>query len=197
MNYLGHLVLAEDNDVSRIGQYLGDFIKGDKAALHKEYPSQIAEGIIAHRKIDVFTDAHPAVRRATNLLKADSGRFSAIIVDVLFDYYLIKHWKEFISEDFESFIHKSYNSLEMIVANEIYPERCRNFTRRLIDNDAFHVYSNIEGIHKVLCGIDRRITRESSLPHAHKHIKINYPKLEQEFLNFFPNVMEYSDKLDY
>lgn len=194
MNYLGHLVLAEDNDVSRIGHYLGDFVKGNKAAISKQYPQQITQGIIAHRKIDVFTDAHPAVCRAIELLKAGSGRFASIIVDVIFDYYLIKHWKEFFSEDFESFIRKCYNSLEMIVADEIYPERCREFTRKLIDNDAFHVYSNIEGIHRVLCGIDRRIKRESTLPQAHEHIKLNYSQLELEFLSFFPEIMEFSEK---
>ncbi len=192
MNYLGHLILAEDNDVSRIGHYLGDFVKGDKATISKQYPEQITKGIIAHRKIDVFTDSHPAVQRAIVLLKADSGRFSSIIVDVIFDYYLIKHWKRFFSEDFESFVRKCYNSLEIIVADEIYPERCREFTRKLIDNDAFHVYSDIEGIHRVLCGIDRRIKRESTLPQAHEHIKLNYPQLEQEFLSFFPDIIDFS-----
>jgi len=195
MNYLGHLALAEDNDLSRIGHYLGDFVKGDKTAISKQYPEEIVQGIIAHRKIDVFTDSHPAVRRAVELLKADSGRFTSIIVDVIFDYYLIKHWNEFFTEDFDYFVRKCYNSLEMIVSNELYPERCRNFTRRLIDNDAFHVYSDIDGIHQVLCGIDRRIKCESTLPHAQKHIKLNYPQLEQEFLSFFPDVMEFSKKM--
>jgi acyl carrier protein phosphodiesterase len=192
MNYLGHLALTENNDESRMGHYLGDFIKGDKAAISKQYPERIAKGIIAHRQIDIFTDAHPAFRRAVQLLKADSGRFASIIVDVIFDYYLIKHWKQFINEDFESFVRKCYKSLEMIVANELYPERCREFTRRLIDHDAFHVYSDIEGIHRVLCGIDRRIKRESPLPQALEHIKLNYTQLEQEFLNFFPDVMKFS-----
>ena len=121
MNYLGHLALAENNDESRIGHYLGDFVKGGKAAISKQYPELIVKGIIAHRKIDIFTDAHPAVYRAVTLLKADSGRFAAIIVDVIFDYYLIKHWKRFFSEDFERFVRKCYNSLEIIVADELYP----------------------------------------------------------------------------
>jgi len=192
MNYLGHLTLAKNNDASRIGHYMGDFAKGDKTALYKQYPEIIANGIIAHRKIDVFTDAHPAVHRAVNLLKADSGRFASIIVDVIFDYYLIKHWKQFFTEDFDNFVQKCYNSLEMIVGSKTYPEPCREFTRRLIDHDAFHVYADIDGIHRVLCGIDRRISRESTLPQAHEYIKLNYPQLEQEFLNFFPEVMKFS-----
>lgn len=194
MNYLGHLALAENNDESRIGHYLGDFVKGDKASITKQYPERIVKGIIAHRQIDVFTDAHPAVCRAVDLLKADSGRFASIIVDVIFDYYLIKHWKEFFREDFECFVNQCYNSLKMIVADDLYPERCREFTRRLIDHDAFHVYSDIEGIHRVLCGIDRRIKRKSTLPQALEHIKLNYPQLEQEFLDFFPDAIEFSSK---
>ena len=101
MNFLGHLVLAEDNDDSRIGNYLGDFVKGNEARINELYPGKIAEGIINHRRVDQFTDAHSAVISAIALMKPFSGKFAPIVIDILMDYYLIKHWKKFTAADFQ------------------------------------------------------------------------------------------------
>ena len=41
MNYLAHLMLADDSDASRIGNLLGDFTKGTLASLAEVYPDEI------------------------------------------------------------------------------------------------------------------------------------------------------------
>jgi acyl carrier protein phosphodiesterase len=192
MNYLGHIFLADDTDESRIGQYLGDFVKGCEAELRKKYSSTVVEGILTHRQLDLFTDMHHSVRRAIKLLRPASGRYAPIIVDVMFDYFLIKHWNKFSDMDFQDFVSISYGSLEQIVASDIYPERCRNFTRKLIDRDAFNVYSTLDGIQQVLNGIDRRLKRPSTLPDSHICIQSEYLKLEQCFLDFFTDLTKES-----
>ena len=189
MNFLMHLFLAEDNDDSRIGNYLGDFVKGNEARINELYPGKIAEGILNHRRVDQFTDAHSAVISATALMKPFSGKFAPIVIDILMDYYLIKHWKNFTDADFQNFVAKCYASLQKIVEGGQYPELCRHFTGRLIERDAFNVYSTIEGIHDELCGMNRHLKRPSPLPDAKPHIIANYAALEYHFLEFMPDVM--------
>ena len=189
MNFLMHLFLAEDNDDSRIGNYLGDFVKGNEAGINERYPGKIAEGIINHRRLDRFTDAHPAVINSIALMKPFSGKFAPIVIDILMDYYLIKHWQKFTAEDFQSFVAKCYASLQKIVEGEQYPALCRHFTARLIERDAFNVYSTLEGIHDVLCGMNRHLKRPSPLPDAKPHIIANYAALDHNFQLFMPDVM--------
>ncbi|MEC8942826.1 MAG: DUF479 domain-containing protein, partial [Verrucomicrobiota bacterium] len=56
MNYLAHLYLAGPTDASRIGNLLGDFVKGTPASLEGAYPVEVIAGIVMHRKLDRFTD---------------------------------------------------------------------------------------------------------------------------------------------
>jgi acyl carrier protein phosphodiesterase len=191
MNFFGHLLLAEDNDESRIGNYLGDFVKGYESRINELYPGVIAAGIINHRRVDRFTDAHSAVIGATALMKPFSGKFSPVVIDILMDYFLIKHWKSFSSEDIQVFIAKCYVSMHKIVSGEQYPELCRRFTGKLIERDAFNVYSTIEGIHDVLCGMNRHLKRPSPLPEAKPHIIANYSALEEKFLLFMPDMLKF------
>lgn len=191
MNFLGHLLLAEDNDESRIGNYLGDFVKGYESRINELYPGKIAAGIINHRRIDRLTDAHPAIIGANALMKPHSGRFSPVVIDILLDHFLIKHWKSFSSEDFQAFTAKCYGSMDKIICGEQYPELCRRFTARLVERDAFNVYSTVEGIHDVLCGMNRHLKRPSPLPEAKPHIIAHYSELEDNFLIFLPDMLKF------
>jgi acyl carrier protein phosphodiesterase len=56
MNYLAHLFLAEDNAESRIGNLLGDFVKGPLENYKTRYSENILKGIRTHRKVDRFSD---------------------------------------------------------------------------------------------------------------------------------------------
>ncbi len=63
MNYLSHLFLAEDTEESKIGNLLGDFVKG---WLNDDFTPEIIKGIKTHRKVDSFTDSHGIVKRTKN-----------------------------------------------------------------------------------------------------------------------------------
>ncbi len=64
MNYLAHIYLSYDNDQVKIGNFIADFIKGNN---FKKFPEAIQKGILLHRLIDSFTDAHPVVRKSKTL----------------------------------------------------------------------------------------------------------------------------------
>jgi len=56
MNYLAHIYLADSNDESRLGNFLGDFVN---KSLENDFEHAIRNGIFMHRKLDSFTDSNP------------------------------------------------------------------------------------------------------------------------------------------
>ena len=60
MNFLAHIYLSGDNDLITIGNFMADGIKGKR---YLKFPPDIQKGIILHRAIDTFTDAHPIVKK--------------------------------------------------------------------------------------------------------------------------------------
>jgi acyl carrier protein phosphodiesterase len=62
MNFLAHIYLSGDNDLIKIGNFMADFGKQ-----FKNYPVDVQKGIILHRAIDTFTDAHPVLDEALKL----------------------------------------------------------------------------------------------------------------------------------
>lgn len=93
MNHLAHLVLAGEDEGHRLGALLGDHVKGRLALA--DWPDRWAEGIRLHRYIDGQCDRHPAV---TGFLASQTGpwrRYGGIILDILFDTMLTRHWARF------------------------------------------------------------------------------------------------------
>ena len=60
MNYLAHSYLSFNQPEILVGNMISDFVKGKKKFT---YPSDIQNGIVLHRAIDEFTDAHPATKK--------------------------------------------------------------------------------------------------------------------------------------
>ena len=84
MNYLAHLLLAGPTDASRVGNLLGDFVRGTPESLRGSYPDEVIAGIVMHRELDRFTDDHPAFQEARELLDPEHRRFAGIIIDIFF-----------------------------------------------------------------------------------------------------------------
>jgi acyl carrier protein phosphodiesterase len=95
VNYLVHFFLAGDDDELRLGNLLGDFVKGRVERFeHQGLTERLRTGIQMHRTIDAFSDRHPAVHRSKRILTSDYGRLSGVIVDVFYDHVLARRWTE-------------------------------------------------------------------------------------------------------
>ena len=55
MNFLAHIYLSGNNDLIKIGNFMADGIRGKD---YLKFPEQVKNGILLHRQIDTFTDAH-------------------------------------------------------------------------------------------------------------------------------------------
>ena len=87
MNYLAHLYLSGDSEQLLVGNFIGDYVKGNK---YRSYSDEIAKGILLHRYIDSFTDQHIKHRAAKLYFKEEFGHYSGIIIDFIYDHFLAK-----------------------------------------------------------------------------------------------------------
>ena len=84
MNYLAHLHLSDNNERIMVGNFIADWVKGNK---YNDYPDEIRRGILLHRAIDSFTDNHPLHKHSRQIFAESYGRFSGIVDDLLYDQF--------------------------------------------------------------------------------------------------------------
>lgn len=108
MNHLAHCLLSFNDEALLLGNFIGDYIKGNAWKL---YHPKVQKGILLHRTIDAFTDAHPSVKNCTLRVRPYSGRFSGPIVDILFDHLLAVTWQNYSSIPFQTFTNTTYQQL--------------------------------------------------------------------------------------
>ena len=108
MNFLAHIYLSGDNDLMKIGNFMADGIHGKN---FDAFPIAIQKGIILHREIDTFTDAHPIFRQSTKRLHANYHHYSGVIVDVFYDHFLAKNWSTYSDEKLDDYADRFYQSL--------------------------------------------------------------------------------------
>lgn len=184
MNYLAHLFLAQPTPDSHYGNLLGDFRRGvDINAL----PNPVLRGLKNHYLVDKFTDQHALVKQAKFIFSAEKQRFSGIAIDVLFDYFLIKHWQQFSSLDFATFKQQSYDLLQK--RQPVMPARMKLVTRKIIEQDWFASYAHFASIGTALDNISRRIRFNNQFSGSIEDIEKHYDELENIFLMFFPELM--------
>jgi acyl carrier protein phosphodiesterase len=185
MNFLAHIFLSGDDKDVQIGNFIGDVVKGNK---YNNYPDKIKEGILLHRKIDDFTDNNETVKQAVERLKPKYNRYSAIVVDILFDYFLIKNWDKYSNKDFNAFVKEFHINL---MCNYLkIPAKARVIVVSIVVNRWFHRYSTKDGIKEVLdkMAFYRNIPDESDFA---IEILIKYEAdFDKEFNIFFPKLIE-------
>lgn len=187
MNYLAHLYLAERSDAGLLGSLLGDFVKGP---LGDGYPEAIRRGIVLHRSIDSFTDAHPLHLESRNRIGGTRRRYAGIIVDVTYDHFLCRYWSDYSDDNLERFVAHVYEILHE--HRDELPDRLRRIAPHMIADDWLSSYGDLANVGRALDGISRRITRRNPLAGAVTEIEANYPGLDDDFRRFFPDLETYA-----
>ena len=193
MNFLAHLFLAEPSDEFRIGSILADFTAGRIEELRQRYGPEIARGIQQHREVDRFTDTHEAVLHSVACLQPAHGIFSGIIVDVCYDHFLLNHWTTFSATPLAEFLDSVHDSLSR--NHKHFPPIYQYVIPRLISGQWLLSYRSLEGVHIALTRIGYRFSRKTTLGQAVITIKQYYTELEDDFLRFFPEVIEFVRQL--
>ncbi len=187
MNFLAHIYLSGDDKAITIGNFIADGIRGND---YKKFPKNIQTGILLHRRIDTFTDAHKTVRQSTKRLHKNYSHYSGVIVDILYDHFLAKNWKAYSNVPLAKYVDDFYNLLEDNF--EILPVRAQKMIPYMIANNWLLSYASIDGISKVLEGMNRRTQNRSKMNLAVNELEEFYDEFETEFTKFFSELIEYS-----
>jgi acyl carrier protein phosphodiesterase len=192
MNFLAHLFLAPQTKESHIGSLLADFIRIGNGHLHNHFSHGIANAVIMHRKIDVFTDSHPDVGAAVHLLFDKYRHYSRIVVDIYFDHFLTINWSRFSTTPMNEFIdsvHQSFTSLPSDL-----PEKFCSFTKRMITFEILAAYGPIEDLKEVFNRTEMRIKSKPGIDKAWVDLLDYYVEFERLFNSFFPQLIEYIEE---
>ena len=189
MNFLAHIYLSGDSDLIKIGNFMADGVRGNK---HLELHSEIQKGIILHRFIDTFTDAHPVFRQSTKRLHSNYHHFSGVIVDVFYDHFLAKNWNLYSDEKLEDYVANFYKSLD--TNHNLLTEKALLMKPYMIQQNWLLSYQTIEGIEKILSQMDNRIKRESNMRLSVQELRLFYKEFEADFRIFFEDLRKHSSE---
>ena len=176
MNYLAHIFLSGENPNVMIGNFMADSIKGSK---YSSYAPEIQKGILLHRQIDTATDAHPAFRQSTKRLHKNYGHYSGIIVDIFYDHFLAKNWADYSDIPLADYIESFYTLLRK--NTDVLPQNIKKMAPVMMKGNWLLIYADLEGIDRVLGGMNRRTKNRSGMDKAGFELREYYSLFEADF----------------
>lgn len=189
MNFLAHLYLSGENKELMLGNFLGDFVRGNK---YKLFNPEVQKGILIHRHIDTFTDAHEIVRKSKRRLHERYGHYDGIIIDIFYDHFLAKNWNDYsaipldvFSKGFYALLHSHY---------EILPEKVKQLLIPLEKYNWLYNYQFIEGMKSVLLGMNSRTKMISKMDLAIEDLQLHYTEFENDFTTFFQELTNFTEE---
>ena len=193
MNYLSHIYLSGESEEIKLGNFIGDFVKGQQFL---KYPPNVAKGILLHRQIDAFTDSHPIVNECIMKLRPRFGKHSGIVIDIFLDHFLAVNWHHYSFEKLPTFTKRFH---AVLLSNFFQlPSQVKMFLPFLIQNKRLQSYASFEGIEKTLRIMAQRTSLPSETEFAIKILEDEYSFFNQAFNQFFPEIIRFIEsKGDY
>lgn len=190
MNYLAHLFLSGSDEHVMVGNFIGDYVKGNT---WNKFPENIKKGILMHRQIDSFTDSHPKFREAKTFFRDEFGLYSGIVIDLIYDHYLAKNWNKYSDLTLRTFAKRSH---AVLLQNFMYlPVRVQSFLPFLIQHRRLESYASVNGIVQTL----KIMSNYSSLPAKSDFVKetiqTNNNFFEANFSEFITDLIKYTNEI--
>ena len=193
MNYLAHIHLAHLSQTSLVGNFLGDFVKGSELS---HLPRDIQHGIKLHRKIDSFTDHHPNIIDLRQRFPANLRRMSGVILDIFFDYLLIKHQHRLGDTTLTSMLDVFYAQLAQ--SELVISERFERVKRSLLTHNWLGDYESISGCVRAYRAIEKRLSGKVIFADAaQQYLLFDEKSIELKFLAFYPELVKFSQSYNH
>jgi len=184
MNFLAHIYLSGEDDFVKIGNFMADSIRGSQ---YLDYPNSLQKGILLHRHIDSFTDAHPIYRKSKHRLHEKYGHYSGVIMDIAYDHFLAKNWSKYSNEKLEDYAADFYQLMQDNY--EILTERTKGMLPYMIGRNWLVSYATIAGLEMILFQMDYRTKHRAHMQEAIVEIQDFYIEFESEFFQFFEELV--------
>ena len=184
MNFLAHIYLSGEDDFVKIGNFMADSIRGSQ---YLDYPNSLQKGILLHRHIDSFTDAHSIYRKSKHRLHEKYGHYSGVIMDIAYDHFLAKNWSKYSNEKLEDYAANFYQLMQDNY--EILTERTKGMLPYMIGRNWLVSYATIAGLEMILFQMDYRTKHRAHMQEAIVEIQDFYTEFESEFFQFFDELI--------
>jgi acyl carrier protein phosphodiesterase len=183
MNYLAHAFLSNNNKDLLIGNFIADHVRGND---FNAYSPEVIEGIHLHRRIDAFTDAHAHFKKSKRIFYVGFERYSGILIDIYFDYFLAKKFLYHSNITLETF---SENVYKIYAAHDtILPKSSARFLEYVVKNNIYTAYGTTQGIERVLYHLSQRINHEIKLNDSIPLFLANEVELQANFDEFMVDI---------
>jgi len=184
MNHLAHVVLAGPDTGPRLGAFLGDHVKG-RAAL-ESLPADWALGVIVHRRVDTLSDLPPAVLELLAELPSPWRRYGGIMLDVLFDHMLTRHWDRFGPAPLSQLAGEIDELLARYQAD--LPLRLRRFSQWAANKRLWQRYGERAMLEEIFSLLAWRHGRRWPLEAGARLLDSHEAVIERAFLSMFPDL---------
>lgn len=186
MNFLAHIYLSGNNDLLKIGNFMADSIRGHH---YLDYPDELRKGILLHRYIDTFTDAHPIYRKSKHRLHEKYGHYSGVIMDIVYDHFLAKNWATYSEVKLEVYADQFY---QLLLSNhDILTEKIQKMIPYMMARNWLVSYASLEGLEMILFQMDHRTKHRANMQEAIVEVKQFYTEFEAEFTLFFEELQNH------
>jgi acyl carrier protein phosphodiesterase len=187
MNWLAHVFLSAPNVEFQLGNLLADVVRGpQRAAMSAEF----VRGAACHKIIDKFTDAHPVVRRSRARVGSQHRRFSGVLIDVFYDYYLARNWQRYSSSTLAEYTATFYAAVQAHPME--LPPDARSMLERIIRYDLLGSYARVEGVERALRRIstylESRWHKQFALDQGVRDLLAHEAAFAADFDEFFPSL---------
>lgn len=185
MNYLAHAWLARHSDDAIFGALLGDFVFGQSGL--EDWPAPVRSEIVRHRRIDRYTDDHPAVV-AMRTRFGGLRRYAGIVLDVYFDHCLAQGWDRWNDAPLGAFTARIYRILE--ARRTELPGRLAALAPRMAAHDWLGSYARRESVDAAVRGISTRLSRNGDrLLACLDVLRADEDAAQATFETFFPELV--------
>jgi len=187
VNYLAHAYLSFGEPKVLVGNFIGDFVRG---SIEKSYEKEIVIGVKLHWAIDKYTDNHPVVKEAQEILRPEYGRYSTVITDMYFDYFLAKYWNNYHPVPLEDFVQDVYETIDSF--RNVVPEKFMKTFAYMRYWDWLGGYGDLDGIRQAMTGMAKRTKFQSNLDTAHIFLDEHHEFLRLHFGDFFEDLVSHA-----
>jgi len=172
-----------------IGNFIADAVKGNK---YLHFNKKIQKGIIIHREIDTYTDAHPIVRVSKRRLHPRYRHYDGVIIDILYDHYLAKNWRMYSEIPLDIYANSFYSLLKE--NHTILPDKIKKYLPFMAGQNWLVKYQTIDGISDILKGMNGRTNGVSQMDLATEDLQEHYQEFEDDFTRFFKDLTVHLSK---
>ncbi|WP_266365968.1 acyl carrier protein phosphodiesterase [Tellurirhabdus rosea] len=192
MNILAHTVLSGPQEAIILGNFIGDFIKGDPAHEKHGLPAAWQQGVRLHRRIDTLTDEHPISAGLRTLLHPYCHKYAGVALDLIYDHFLALTFQTRTGLSLEPFVDSFYAVLTRSAGK--MPPPAQRLAEYMIRGNWLVGYQTLDGLDRALRGMTRRTVFPSHLDQAMVCLTANYAIFADGFAAFFPVLQQECDR---